>query len=133
MSDKKMSKGTEHLTFGVFNPIGYVVLGLTAADAASARAALLQGGYDESEMLSYSPEEVIAETERSFPNRGVLSHLGAEREAAERHQELARNGSSFLVVFAPSEDETARVMRVARRFALQLAQKYDRSSTTDLA
>jgi hypothetical protein len=40
--------------------------------------------------------------------------------------EAAKRGASFLVVYAPTEPETARVMNVARRFHAQIAHKYNR-------
>lgn len=49
-----------------------------------------------------------------------------EWHALEQYLELAKQGAAFLVVYAPSEAETTRVMNVARRFDLRLAAKYGR-------
>jgi hypothetical protein len=50
--------------FGVFNPIGHVVIAFaTDADATQARAALLTGGYEADEMLQFRRDEVIADAE----------------------------------------------------------------------
>lgn len=133
MSDNKITKGVEPLSFGVFSPVGYVVLALgTPGDVSRTRDALLGGGYDDEDILSYGPDEVVTATEQSFPDRGLLSHLGGEREAAERHQEMAREGCHFLLVRALTRDETNRVMNVARRSGLRLAHKYDKGSVAEL-
>jgi hypothetical protein len=56
----------------------------------------------------------------------MLAYIGAERGHQKQHLEHAKQGSFFLVVHAPTEPETARVMNVARRFGARLAHKYNR-------
>ncbi len=121
------------MSFGVFSPRGYVLLAFgTAADAAQARDALLTGGYEAADVMAFGAEEVLAGIARTLPERGVLSWLGEEREAVDRHREAAEQGAAFLLVYAPSADEAARVMNVARRGDVRLAQHYGRMTVTDL-
>ncbi len=113
--------------FGVFNPIGHVVIAFaTDADATQAREALLTGGYEEDEVLQFRSDEVIADAEQTRANLGLLGRLGMEWPEVERYFELAQQGAAFLVVYAPSDAETTRVMNVARRFDFALARKYHR-------
>jgi hypothetical protein len=44
----------------------------------------------------------------------------------ERHLELAKQGFEKMIVYAPTEQEAKRVMNVARRFELKLAEMYHR-------
>lgn len=133
MSSHPLEKGHERLSFGVFNPEGYVVVAFgTAAAAERARADLLTGGYDAADLLAYAADEVRAAYDGSLGKRGFLSHLGGEREAADRHRALAEDGCAFLVVRAPSDAEAARVVAVARRGDVRLAQQYGRGTVTDL-
>lgn len=40
--------------------------------------------------------------------------------------ELAKQGCDKMIVYAPTENEARRVMNVARRFDIRLAEKYHR-------
>ncbi len=77
-------------------------------------------------MLQFSSDEVIADAEQTRDNLGLLGRLGMEWPEVERYFQAAQQGATFLVVYAPSDAETNRVMNVARRFDLKLARKYHR-------
>ena len=126
-------QGQPSTAFGVFNPAGFVALAFPAAtNAAAARDALLTGGYEAADVIAYSGAEVLANAEAAKPHQGILSFLAEEREAADAYQELAKAGSSFLLVRAPSDTEAARVMNVARRNGVQRAEQYGDLTFTDL-
>jgi hypothetical protein len=134
MSEKIIKTNPPRL-FGVFAPIGHVVLAFaTDADAAQAREALLTGGYEADEVVHVRGDEVIADAEQTRDHLGALARLGLSMEWAEveRDVELAQRGTTFLVVYAPSDAETNRVMNVARRFNTILARKYNRLSIEHL-
>ena len=101
-------------SFGVFAHIGCLVIAFPGeAEATKACEALLAGGYEDDEALMFS-------------SISILAYMGAERGHQKQHLEYAKQGSVFLVVYAPTEPETARVMNVARRFEARLAHKYNR-------
>jgi hypothetical protein len=114
-------------SFGVFAPVGYLVIAFPGeAEAAKAREALLTGGYEEDEVLRFSSQQVISDIENTRADISILAYMGAERGHQKQHLEQARQGAAFLVVHAPTEPETTRVMNVARRFGSRLAHKYNR-------
>ena len=120
-------------SFGVFAPIGYVVIAFPGdAEAARARQALLTGGYDDGEIMTFSGPQVVADIEKNQDNVSILAYLGEELAAQRQHLDYARQGCGFLVIHAPSEAETARVVNVARRFGARLAHKYNRLTTEEL-
>jgi hypothetical protein len=120
-------------SFGVFAPVGYLVIGFPGeAEAAQARAALLTGGYEQDEVMMFSSQQVIADIERTREDVSILAYMGAELGHQKQHLECARQGCAFLVVYAPSEAETTRVMNVARRFGARLAHKYNRLTVEEL-
>jgi hypothetical protein len=124
-----MTKTNLPRLFGVFTPIGHVVLAFANdADAAQAREALLTGGYEADEVLQFRSDEVIADAEQTRDNLGLLARMGLNMDwsEVERDVQLAQQGATFLVVYAPSDAETNRVMNVARRFNTTLARKYHR-------
>src|SRR5688572_27347711 len=114
--------------FGVFYPLGHVVLALQSrADAERMRQLLLDGGYDEREVTVWDSAQVATEARELQQSASLLAKLfGAELEAMHKHIELADAGYTFLTVYSPTDLETKRVMNVARCFRYELAQKYDR-------
>jgi len=120
-------------SFGVFAPVGYLVLAFQQEqEAAHAREALLMGGYDDDEIIEYSSQQVIADIEATRDKISILAYMGAELAYQREQLEYAKQGFTFLVVYAPSEAETRRVLNVARRFRAQLAHKYNRGSIEDV-
>jgi hypothetical protein len=120
--------------FGVFYPRGYVVVALrTEQDAERMRWSLIEGGYNEEDVMLLDSERVLelatAELEQLNP---LVRAAGDEFRATESHIAGARAGQQFLVAYAPTELDTERLMNVARRIGYVKAQKYDRFSVTVL-
>jgi hypothetical protein len=125
--DKKISPRNLPRSFGVFSPIGHVVLAFPSdTDATRAREALVGGGYAEDEVLQFTAAEVQADIEKTRPAVSILALMGAELDHQNLHFDAAKQGCAFLLVYAPSEAETDRVINVARRFHARLAHKYNR-------
>jgi hypothetical protein len=120
-------------SFGVFAPVGYLVLAFREArEAAQVRESLLTGGYDDEEVMQFSSQQVISSTENARDNISILAYLGTELAHQREQLEYARQGCTFLVVYAPTEAETARVLRVAGRFGVRLAHKYNRLTVEEI-
>jgi hypothetical protein len=120
-------------SFGVFAPVGYLVLAFQEErEAAHAREALLTGGYDDEEVMTFSSEQVISAFENTRDNISVLAYLGTELAHQREQFEYARQGCTFLVVYAPTEAEAARVLRVAWRYGARLAHKYNQFTVEEV-
>jgi hypothetical protein len=120
-------------SFGVFAPVGYLVLAFQEErDAAHTREALITGGYDDDEVMQFSSQHVMAAMESTRDNISILAYLGTELAHQREQLEYAKQGCTFLVVYAPSEPETARVLNVARRFRARLAHKYNRLTVEEI-
>jgi hypothetical protein len=120
--------------FGIFYPRCYVVVALPTAEAADRmRRSLLDGGYDEADVKSLKRDRVLegasADLEHLSP---FVRALGSEAHVTEGHLRAAQAGHSLLVVYAPSDLDTERLMNVARRHGYVKAQKYDRFTITEL-
>ena len=128
-------RGAPPTKFGLFYPRGYVVVAFEEADQAeSARELLIMGGYDPEDVFLSDPATVFEHTKNHLGSASSLAKaLGPEYAAETRHQELAKEGNSFLLAYAPSELDTQRLMNVVRRFRIRLAQKYDRFALEELA
>lgn len=119
--------------YGVFKPVGHVIVALpTGADAQGARAALLADGFDADGIVAYSPEEMKRQADIDIEQAGVLAGIGQELNLVKSHRELAQKGYSFLVVKAPDDDDAQKVAAIARRFHATRAQKYGRLMIEEL-
>ena len=100
--------------YGVFKPVGHVIVALpTAADAQGARSALLADGFDAAGIVAYSPDEMKRQADIDIEQAGVLAGIGQELNLVKAHRELAEKGYSFLVVKAPDDDDAQKVADIA--------------------
>ena len=114
--------------FGVYYPRGYLVVAFRRReDAERVRQDLLAGGYDPRDVRLYTGDEVARSAVLDLERRsGVLARLGHSAEAVEAHLEAAREGCTFLFIYAPGDVELERAMNVVRRAPFELAHHYHR-------
>lgn len=113
-------------SFGAFYPTGHVVIMFAnKGDAERAGEALLTGGYDEHEIVVLSSDDVVSRIEDMLPHVSLFA-IGTETRHMEERLELAKQGCEEMIVYAPTEHEAKRVMNVARRFPVKLAEMYHR-------
>ncbi len=113
--------------FGVFKPVGHVILAFAkASDAEAALAQLQTEGFTGEDIRAYAPEQMKNQADTDIAQAGVLAGIGQELNLVKAHRELAVQGYSFLVVNAPKDDATQRVAEIAKRFHAARAQKYGR-------
>jgi hypothetical protein len=120
--------------FGMFYPRGYVIVAFKSEDDASrVRQQLIDGGYDDEDVLLMDTTQVLegstADLEHLSP---LIRALGSEPDLMEGHRAGAEAGQTFLIAYAPSDLDAQRLMNVARRQGYLRAQKYDRFSFTEL-
>jgi hypothetical protein len=121
-------------SFGVFSPTGHVVMAFSNDNNAEmARAALLAGGFRESEVTHYTNDEVIAECEKSSEQAANPAQIGQDVAKIAEYLALAREGCGFLVVHAPEDDRTKRAMAIVHPYGLKFAEKYNRLTLEELA
>lgn len=138
MSDQTATKDppnpTEMTQFGIFYPVGYIVVGFAAAgDAQQVQRDLMTGGYDQDDCRLYSADEVADAAARNLEdNTGFLALLGSSDEAVQKHLDAAREGATFLLIYAPGDIESARAMNVVRRASFVFAHRYHRLAIEDL-
>lgn len=119
--------------FGAFYPTGCVVVAFADTESAQkVRAALLEGGYEENDCQYFPAQTMERRTRSNLEHVGFLASLGQSEKMINRYLELARDGSDFLIIYAPTQEESDRVMRVVKRGSFRLAQKYHRLAIEDL-
>lgn len=67
---------------------------------------------------------MVRQADIDIEQAGVLAGIGQELNLVKAHRELAAQGSSFIVVKAPKDEDAQRVAELARRFGASRAQRY---------
>lgn len=128
-----MNKNNPPTTFGVFKPVGHTVIALhTGEQCQQAVAALTALGFPESEMVRYTPAEMAAQVDAELLAAGPVSTAGYELALAKSRGDLAKNGCSFLVVKAETDDLAAKVAQWVRTAKPASAQHYGTFMIEDL-
>ncbi|MEI7464319.1 MAG: hypothetical protein WCJ87_03165 [Burkholderiales bacterium] len=128
-----MDKNKVPESFGVFKPVGHVVLTFrTAGELQAAAAALQDQGFAASEMVCYTPAEMIAQVDAEVERASPLAALGQDLNLIKAHRERALEGCSFLVVHAPEQAHVDKVDAVAHQLKAVAAQRYGRFITEEL-
>jgi hypothetical protein len=115
----------EQLSFGVFKPVGHVVISLpTAAHADAAAARVLEAGLGASEVRRYTDAEMIRQIDHDRQRASPLASIGQELNLVLAHRALAERGYHWLVVHAPDDALAQRVADIARDCGAERAQSY---------
>jgi hypothetical protein len=122
---EKMSKSDEPRSFGIFKPVGHVVLAFPrGTDLEQVRKALRQAGFGSADMVEYGATEMRTQIDRHLHEASGAAGFGYEINLLKLHRELALQGHVWLVVHAPEEAQWTTVARVAERFHAAAAHRY---------
>lgn len=130
---KRMTKGEFQQSLGALNPVGHAVLAFANdAIAGDTRAELLQAGLTEQDILSYTSAELFLNLDDMIRKASGAAGFGYEINLMRRYLTLASEGCGWLVVYAPEDDQVAKVTLVAKRFGAKSAVRYGRLVNEDL-
>lgn len=119
---------------GVFYPTGYAVL--LFPDAASAEQAgreLQAAGFHEEDLMLLTPQVILTEIGRlKDPEEEILPSVGTEGETVNHYVALARDGHHGLMVRAPSDADSQRMLSAVKDLPLSYGQKYHLLAIEDL-
>lgn len=122
-----MDKTDPPTSFGVFKPVGHIVIAFPTAHDMECAAESLRGlGFGLADLVRYSPEEMTAQVDLEMHGAGLMASLGQELNLIRAHRALAQNGFSFLVVHAPGDERAAQVATIAKAQNAAVAQRYGR-------
>jgi hypothetical protein len=112
-------------SFGVFKPVGHVMLGLPSQLEADALVlALHSAGWPGASVQHFSPRETVPELAALVDNAGAMAGFGYEITMLRRYLALARLGCRWLLVKASDTDQAADVAELARQGGAVLAVHY---------
>lgn len=124
---KPMDKGHVPESFGVFKPVGHVVIGFAQqADQQAARDALHAAGFAANDVVAYAADEMRALLDAQLDKATGTAGFGYEVVLAQHHRELAALGHCWLVVHAPDDRRIEAVARIARDHHAEVADRYGR-------
>jgi hypothetical protein len=115
----------DQLSFGVFKPVGYVVISFPSAEQAlQARDALARMGL-QGEAVSYlTDEQMLREIAHDKVSASAMASIGQEMNLVRAHQALAERGYHWLIVHALSDTLAREVADTVKPFGAERAQHY---------
>jgi hypothetical protein len=120
-------------SFGVFKPVGYVMMGLpTQAQVDALVVALQDAGWPGLAVRQFSPSESVAELRAMVDNAGVLAGFGYEIALLRRYLALSEAGYRWLLVKVDDGEQAAAAAEIARTCGATLAVYYRRLTVEEL-
>lgn len=123
-----MDRDDDEHSFGVFRPVGHVVVSIPSATQADAAARALDaiGIGGDKDLRRYTDREMLERIERDLESASPLAHIGQEVNLIEAQRELAQRGYHWLVVRAPTDEVARRVATCVEAFGAERAQLHGR-------
>ena len=112
-------------SFGVFKPIGWLMVGLPLQAQADALVVALQGaGWPGEAVLHFIPRESLAELQAMVDNAGAMAGFGYEITLLRRYVALSKQGFRWLLVKVDDTDHATAAADLARGSGAELAVHY---------
>ena len=125
MTIKRLTKADHPQSFGAFKPVGHVVVAMPDDARAAAAVRDLRGaGLEPEDILEYTAAEEGDEMASMLAHTSSFAGFGYEVSLMRRYQQLAKDGASWLIVYAPENTRAALVAETVRRHGALLAEKY---------
>ena len=112
-------------SFGVFKPVGYVMMGVpTQSQIDALVSALHSAGWPASGVRQFAPRESLAELRAMVDNAGPLAGFGSEITLLKRYVALTEDGYRWLMVQADDSERAAAAAVLARASGATVAVYY---------
>jgi hypothetical protein len=128
-----MTKSELQESLGAFNPVGHAVLAFENDDTTGkVRQALQDAGLGQDDVLTFTSGELFPDLTEMMRNASGAAGFGYEINLMRRYMTLASEGAGWLVVYAPEEEQTAKIAAIAKQFGAKSAVQYGRLLHEDL-
>jgi len=128
-----LSTDTTATSFGVFKPVGHVMVGLPLPGQVLALVRLLHGaGWSAETLLRFDAHEAVPELEAMVAGAGVLAGFGFEITLLRRYLALTREGYDWLLVEADDAERAQAVAAFAHDCGARVAVHYRTLSIEEL-
>lgn len=133
MSIKRMTKADHPQSLGAFKPVGHVVAAMPDDERAAQAVLALRGrGFGAEDILEYTAAEEDDEMDRMLQHASDFAGFGYEVTLMRKYKRLAQQGASWLIIYAPEEEQAVRATEVLRSHGALMAEKYHRLVIEDL-
>lgn len=133
VADEPVSAANAPVSFGVFNPQGKVVLGLSSQQLADDLAHVLNGhGWPEEAVESFMPPGTEGELAQMAESASPLADFGYERTLLNRYRDMSHRGYRWLLVTVDDLDHATRLAAIAKQHGAEMAVYYRRFTIEDL-
>lgn len=117
----------DHRAYGVFKPVGHMVVSFPDADSAGkGKEALTALGFERADVHSFTPEQMVAQCDADIARASPVASIGQELNLVKAYRELAERGFHWLVVRAENEDRARRAAEALQAAGAERAQHYGR-------
>ncbi len=118
---------------GVFYPTGFAVLLFPEAEQArQAGEALEAAGFAGEAVMLLPPETILRDIGKVDGNKGGMPSVGTEGHTVDKYIALARQGHHGVMVHAPDDEDTERLLTSLRQLPFTYGQKYHMLAMEDL-
>jgi hypothetical protein len=118
---------------GVFYPTGWMVLMFPGEQQArDAAKSLEDNGVADSDVLLLTPEDFRREIVGATGDDDMLPSAGTEGDTVRRLSQLARQGHFGLMVHAPKQEDSDRLLELMRGSGISYGQKYRKLVIEDI-
>jgi hypothetical protein len=112
-------------SFGVFKPVGHVVISFPAAGQAERAAqAIAELGLPADAVRHYSDREMLAQIDQDIAHASPIAAVGQEMNLVLAHRALAARGYHWLVIQVGNDEQAAQVAKAAQDCGAERAQHY---------
>lgn len=120
-------------SFGVFKPVGWVMVGLpTQAQADALQAAMGRDAWLGATVVPFTPSESEAEMQAMADNAGGMAGFGYEITLLRRYVALTQQGYRWLLVKVRDEEQAALAASTAQTCGATIAVHYRMLTVEDL-
>ena len=113
--------------FGVFKPVGHLVVSFPNAEQATVgRDALQRLGFSDEDIRAYTDQEMMCQITADLERASPLAGVGQELNLIKAHQDLAERGYHWLVVRTENNAKARTAAEALQQAGAERAQLYGR-------
>lgn len=132
-SDEPVTAENAPVSFGVFNPVGKVVVGLPSQDQLDAVAhALAAEGWQAEDVVEFIPPGAEEDISKMADSASALADFGYERTLLNRYRDMTHRGVRWLLVTVEDLDHAQRLAAIAKAHGAEMATYYRRFAIEEL-
>lgn len=115
----------DNRSFGVFKPVGHLIVSLPSGPQADEAQQALQGlGVADEAVHRMSDAQMLAQIDHDLQHASPLAGVGQELNLIKSHREMALRGHHWLVIRVKNDAEAERIAEALRGHGAQSAQLY---------